>query len=216
MLVVMAIIAVLIAITFPLFFTTREAARRAVCISNLRQIGIALQMYAGDHGGRLPPAPRGDGRGGEFDTICVLDASQYVKDLFGIDYTVADTLMDYAGNREIFRCPSHVALDPPWDECPRWSYAYLAEGAHIDRGGRLDLHYGDTSRAWMVCDGRGDWGTNHTCRNWAELFYINVLYMDGHVRGQLKPRPGTPGPTWSDPAEGRPPRYPRGRGGRGG
>jgi prepilin-type processing-associated H-X9-DG protein len=213
----MAIITVLVAITFPMFFTAREAARRRVCINNLRQIGMALQMYAADHGGRLPPFPRGDGGGGEYDTVCVFDASQHVKDLFAIDYTVADVLMPYVGNREIFRCPSYAAPEPPWDECPRWSYAYMAEGAHIDWGRRSDPNFGDISRAWMACDVRGSgWGTNHTCRNWAEVFYVNVLYMDGHVRGQLKPAPGTPGPTWSDPIEDTPPHGPHGRGGRGG
>jgi prepilin-type N-terminal cleavage/methylation domain-containing protein/prepilin-type processing-associated H-X9-DG protein len=218
-LVVMAIITILVAITFPMIFTAREAARRRVCMSNLRQVGMALQMYAADHWGRLPPMPHGDGPGGEYDTICVFDASQRVKDLFGIDYTVADVLMDYAGHREVFRCPSYVPPGPPgdiWNTCPRWSYGYMAAGAHIDWGPRTDPNYGDTSKAWMACDVRGTWGTNHTCRNWAEVFYVNVLYMDGHVRGQLKARPGTPGPTWSDPVEDRPPGGPRGGGRRGG
>jgi len=204
MLVVIAIIGILWAISFPMIFTTREAARRRVCMNNLRQIGMAMHMYAADHGGRLPPTPRGDGPGGERDEICVLDASPEVQEMFGLDYTVADTLMSYVEHREIFRCPSYVSPGPPgdiWNRCPRWSYTYLASGARIDRGAPRDPNYGDTSRAWLACDVRGSWGTNHTCRNWAEVFYVNVLYMDGHVRGQLKPVPGTPGPTWSDPID---------------
>ena len=213
--VVMAIITVLAAIMFPMIFTAREAARRRVCMSNLRQIGMALQMYAGDHGGRLPPVPRGEKSAAEMDMICVLDASESVKARFGIDHTVADVLMPYVGNREIFRCPSYAPPEAPWDECPRWGYVYLADGDHIDWGPRADPNYGDPARVWLGCDVRGSgWGTNHTCRNWAEVFYINVLYLDGHVLGQLKPAPGTPGPTWSDPTNGdlHGPHGPHGRG----
>lgn len=49
LLVVIAIIAILAAILFPVFAQARDKARQATCISNLKQIGIALQMYAQDY-----------------------------------------------------------------------------------------------------------------------------------------------------------------------
>jgi prepilin-type N-terminal cleavage/methylation domain-containing protein len=49
LLVVIAIIAVLAAILFPVFAAARSAARRTTCISNLRQVGLALQMYRQDY-----------------------------------------------------------------------------------------------------------------------------------------------------------------------
>jgi prepilin-type N-terminal cleavage/methylation domain-containing protein len=49
LLVVIAIIAILAAIMFPVFAAARSAARRTACISNLRQIGLALQMYRQDN-----------------------------------------------------------------------------------------------------------------------------------------------------------------------
>jgi prepilin-type N-terminal cleavage/methylation domain-containing protein len=49
LLVVIAIIAILAAILFPAFATARGAARRTVCISNMRQLGLALQMYRQDN-----------------------------------------------------------------------------------------------------------------------------------------------------------------------
>src|SRR5689334_18338275 len=49
-LVVIAIIAILAAILLPVFASAREMARRTVCMSNLRQIGLAEQMYKQDYG----------------------------------------------------------------------------------------------------------------------------------------------------------------------
>jgi prepilin-type N-terminal cleavage/methylation domain-containing protein/prepilin-type processing-associated H-X9-DG protein len=49
LLVVIAIIAILAAILFPVFAQAREKARQTACLSNTKQIGIALMMYAQDY-----------------------------------------------------------------------------------------------------------------------------------------------------------------------
>jgi len=49
LLVVIAIIAILAAILFPVFAKVREKARQITCASNLKQIGLAEQMYANDY-----------------------------------------------------------------------------------------------------------------------------------------------------------------------
>lgn len=49
LLVVIAIIAILAAILFPVFAQAREKARQSACMSNLKQIGIAANMYAQDY-----------------------------------------------------------------------------------------------------------------------------------------------------------------------
>lgn len=54
LLTVIGIIAVLAAIIFPVFATARGKARQAACSSNLRQIGMATQMYAQDYDGQFP------------------------------------------------------------------------------------------------------------------------------------------------------------------
>jgi len=54
LLVVVAIIAILAAILFPVFAHARDAAKRANCISNLKQIALAHQMYVQDNDEVLP------------------------------------------------------------------------------------------------------------------------------------------------------------------
>jgi len=54
LLVVIAIIAILAAILFPVFARAREKARQSSCVSNLKQMGLAMHMYASDYDERLP------------------------------------------------------------------------------------------------------------------------------------------------------------------
>ncbi len=56
LLVVIAIIAILAAILFPVFAQARESARRTSCLSNLKQLGTAFQMYQQDYDGRFHKA----------------------------------------------------------------------------------------------------------------------------------------------------------------
>lgn len=54
LLVVIAIIAVLAAILFPVFASAREAAKKTECQSNLKQFGLAWELYRSDHDDRMP------------------------------------------------------------------------------------------------------------------------------------------------------------------
>ncbi|MEM1213147.1 MAG: prepilin-type N-terminal cleavage/methylation domain-containing protein [Planctomycetota bacterium] len=55
LLVVLSIIALLIAILLPALQSAREASRATLCLSNMRQIGIASTLYATDHDGTMRP-----------------------------------------------------------------------------------------------------------------------------------------------------------------
>src|SRR5688500_6421505 len=57
LLVVIGIIALLIAILVPTLNVARASAKRTTCLSNLRQIGIAIQGYAAHNDGRIPYGP---------------------------------------------------------------------------------------------------------------------------------------------------------------
>ncbi len=54
LLTVIAIIAILAAILFPVFSQAKEAAKKASCLSNLRQIGTAFALYLNDSDDRMP------------------------------------------------------------------------------------------------------------------------------------------------------------------
>ncbi len=54
LLVVMAIVALTAMIIFPVYVRSREKASHAVCQVNLRQLGVALELYCQDYDDRLP------------------------------------------------------------------------------------------------------------------------------------------------------------------
>jgi prepilin-type N-terminal cleavage/methylation domain-containing protein len=88
LLVVIAIIAILAAILFPVFAQVREKARQTGCLSNLKQIGLAVAMYAQDYDGNIVHTELGGG---------VDDAHEYYW---------GDMLQPYLKNWQMLSCPS--------------------------------------------------------------------------------------------------------------
>jgi prepilin-type N-terminal cleavage/methylation domain-containing protein len=87
LLVVIAIIAILASILFPVFARARENARRASCMSNMKQLGLSMMMYKQDYDGRFPSAgwadnlPCPDGSGNMCGASWEVKIYPYVKSL---------------------------------------------------------------------------------------------------------------------------------------
>ena len=77
LLVVIAIIAVLAAILFPVFASARAAAKKTACVSNLRQLGYGIRMYADDWDGGMPESSHTAGL--EPDRCWVFTLKPYLK-----------------------------------------------------------------------------------------------------------------------------------------
>lgn len=82
LLVVIAIIAILAAILFPVFAQARSKARQTTCTSNMKQVGLAMLMYAQDYDQTLP-----------------------VYGSFSETYQVAAKLTPYIKTNGLFKCP---------------------------------------------------------------------------------------------------------------
>ena len=120
LLVVIAIIGILAAMVFPVFARARESARKAVCLSNVKNIALAIQMYLADNNDRMPPYDhtqeaveyfRTVPGGGTSDNPCEIDWEGWDK-AAGYAFNsnpylkVAPILDEYIKNRDIWRCPS--------------------------------------------------------------------------------------------------------------
>ncbi len=119
LLVVIAIIAILAAILFPVFAQAREKARESTCLSNMKQLTLALGMYQQDYdermfaSGMLP-------QGGTNGPVSAPDGQNIIRMLGGgLPYFMEP----YTKNRGIFRCPSDAGENYWGRNNTTWSYS---------------------------------------------------------------------------------------------
>lgn len=79
LLVVVTIIAILAAILFPVFGRAKEAARKTVALSNMRQLAIAVMMYTVDHDDTYVPSTNYDAQTTDVSRIWTVPIFPYVK-----------------------------------------------------------------------------------------------------------------------------------------
>ncbi len=118
LLVVIAIIAILAAILFPVFARAREAARKATCIQNARQLAMAVIEYSIDWGEKFPTVCFDDNDGclGTYTTHCPPHGVPGGTDRHNPGHTwqMGDMIMDYVKNRKIFNCPTLSGFNPDY------------------------------------------------------------------------------------------------------
>jgi prepilin-type N-terminal cleavage/methylation domain-containing protein/prepilin-type processing-associated H-X9-DG protein len=148
LLVVIAIIGILASLLLPALSSARARARDVACISNLRQVGQALVLYAGDNNDWLPPSEmKVQGVGTVFWTSTV------------IPYLQKKYLGAQAG-QDFLRCPAR----PKWEATPPGNYTIginygKASGVLLPSAsfydGRIVRLSGLTKRIYLLADGSG-------------------------------------------------------------
>jgi prepilin-type N-terminal cleavage/methylation domain-containing protein/prepilin-type processing-associated H-X9-DG protein len=199
LLVVIAIIAILAAILFPVFAKAREAARKAACISNLKQIGTALMLYAEDYDETMVSAPFANTPNGLWGTP--------TWNQYGWGYALV-TLDPYIKNVNVFACPSAtknlIGTNPQYNMSYGYNEYIYDQGRGFSSLAALSNNqYGVASIAVVADSSVGgifnDWDatntgsatypTNFMSRLLLSNAYIqprhdgtNIIYADGHAK----------------------------------
>ncbi|HVK05462.1 MAG TPA: DUF1559 domain-containing protein [Armatimonadaceae bacterium] len=205
LLVVIAIIAILAAILFPVFAKARDKARQTACLSNTKQIGLAIQMYAQDYDESLVPR------------VIRIPSGVYWEAM-----SWRRLIYPYVKNADVFKCLSNprseiigrdstdanltmAGIDPAG--APRFALSYNANGQDAtltpmqrsDQPNLLTLpQLTRPAELILIAEGTVDASELHLGRIYndvtggqKQLFaghsgFTNYVFADGHAKG-LKP-----------------------------
>lgn len=202
LLVVIAIIAILAAILFPVFAKAREKARQTACLSNTKQIGIGIMMYAQD-----------------YDEVLVPRVIRMPTGVFHEALSWRRNIFPYVKNVDVFKCPSNPLKDRigrdstdanltlagvPLAGAPRFALSYNANGqdatlAPMQRSDQPNLlslpSLTRPAELILVAEGTVDASELHLGRiqnlvgtGHRQLFaghsgFTNYVFADGHAKG---------------------------------
>ncbi len=168
----LSVVAILISLMIPGLATARETARRVVCASNARQLGIGVVLWADAHDGRVPPSVFNSTRnyspsvGGMANSITISRREMSMTRLptagdfpvyeewDGLGLLFAD---DVLRSPRVFYCPSHGEPHPFERFADQWNgaagsilanYHYRGEG----QNGSTRLAFLEPARAALIAD----------------------------------------------------------------
>jgi prepilin-type N-terminal cleavage/methylation domain-containing protein/prepilin-type processing-associated H-X9-DG protein len=196
LLVVIAIMAILAAILFPVFAQARERARMSSCLSNMKQMGMALDMYTQSYDELLPPY-----QDAIYDFANPDPATRKKGDgAWRPNYLWC--LQPYLKNQQIQACPSVTKNETAQDVTPYSRGSYMGNGALMGKPLAVisrpsDIVYMQEYRlltrvAWLrpnctsytKCGAWCWWGTPELVPGYSHVHFEggNFIYADGHAR----------------------------------
>ncbi|MGV3720995.1 MAG: DUF1559 domain-containing protein [Actinomycetota bacterium] len=185
LLVVIAIIAILAAILFPVFAKAREAARSTSCKSNLKQIGLAVNMYKQDYDEQLAFHVNG-----QTSWVWAGNGATY----WGFNY------LPYTKNQALWACPSAKTPETKFNSYGLSGFLDgsattpgISDAAVTQPSGTILAHDSWESRmddnGDMLCISSGytenlkqSNDIRYKTEAWRHSDTCNVLFFDGHVK----------------------------------
>jgi prepilin-type N-terminal cleavage/methylation domain-containing protein len=194
LLVVIAIIAILAAMLLPVLAAAKRRAQRINCVSNLKQVNLAMRIWEGDNGNQYPMAVSTSAGGAMEYLACTANTGGYKP--AGIT-NVFDDCSNEMSTTKIFVCPSDSARNYATN------FGELGQTAPTSPGaGTNGISYficGDANEGYpqMVLDGDRNLGATATAPAQAIIMNNGYALGVGSAPNSTSLAGTSPGPSWA-------------------